>query len=147
MPSIFCPDARLVRLQRKQQALSAVLATLASPPADSSAESYVTTFRANYDSDEQLKITDKRLGKALKHLAEGKRRDECKKKLERKNEKLEKAISRQSSISSTSTTSSRPASSTTLVDSSDEEKEGKSSEEDGVPLELTWTWSAMGEAF
>ena len=39
----------------------------------------------------------------------------------------------------------------TLVDSSGDESEvkGKKSvdDEDGAPLELTWTWSALGEAF
>lgn len=149
MAAIFCPSARRLKLENRQVMVSAVLATLnqvsTAEKKPASPEEYYAIFATHYTGDTS-ELPKKRLGKALRMLDESKRRDSFTKKLEKKNSTLERKLS-----TSSSTVKSSGSSETTLVDSSDEEGEkvGKKSTDssDGAPLELTWTWSALGEAF
>jgi hypothetical protein len=152
MAPIFCSATRRQSLERKQATITAVLATLGQTSKSesklASPEEYFAVFEQHYTGDAS-QLPKRRLGKALRMLSESKRRDEFQRKLEKKNSSLERKLSTSSTATTAATsTKSSAASSTTLVDSSDDEKERKtSSDSEGAPLELTWTWSAMGEAF
>jgi hypothetical protein len=149
---MFCLTKRQQTLERKQAALRAVLVTLeeqdTSQPADGPA--MLTTFKSHYTGP-LPRVSDKRLAKGLVKLAEHKKRDEFVRKLEKRNTEIERKLSRSSSVSEKGSVSGssvgRSESSSTLVESSDEEKEKEEAEKEGAPLELTWTWSALGEAF
>ncbi|KIV99734.1 uncharacterized protein PV09_08661 [Verruconis gallopava] len=150
MASRFCSSGRRQKLEQRHAVISAVLATLADKSKSDAArcdtpEEYYAVFAKNYSRDDLSKFPPQRLGKGLKKLAENKRREDFQKKLEKKNAALVRKLSEASSSSTMSTKSD--ASSSTLLDSSDDEKGRSTSEDDGAPLELTWTWSALGEAF
>jgi hypothetical protein len=151
MASIFSSASRRQKLERKQAVVSALLATLTQTSKSesklSTPEDYFAVFEQHYSGD-ALQLPKERLGKGLRMLVESKRLDEYQRKLEKKKSTLERKLSAVPSTAASTKSGASIPSETTLVDSSDEEEgKSKSSDEDGAPLALTWTWSALGEAF
>jgi hypothetical protein len=124
MSSIFFSNGRRQRVERKQAALTAVLATLKDTSTDSdipmTGEEYLTVFKSKY-SGPDISQYDRKLSKGLKYLAEDKRRDEIVRKLEKKSAGLERKLSKRS-MSATSKSVGIGGSNLTLVDGIDEEK-------------------------
>jgi hypothetical protein len=127
MSSIFFSNGRRQRVERKQAALTAVLATLKDTSTDSdrsmTGEEYLTVFKSNY-SGPDISQYDRKLSKGLKYLAEDKRRDEFVRKLEKKNAGLKRKLS-MSSTSARTKSVGMGGSNLTLVDGSDEKKNEK----------------------
>lgn len=147
---MFCSQSKRRQYEQKGAALDALRLTLKEipSPADPSTpgEEYLAIFKKHYPEDAK-RFPDDKLAKALKRLAEHKKREKFERKLDEKSVWINKKLAK-SSASVNSKASGDSSSTLVESDSEDEALKKKGAYDDeGAPLELKWTWSALGEAF